>query len=58
VEVLVIKQHRVDKEWLQPTGGFVQVGHDVQSSAMCKHRLKFQRDEQHSATEQTMNFNL
>lgn len=33
------------------TGGFVQVGHDVVASTICKHRLQFQRDEYHSATE-------
>jgi hypothetical protein len=43
---------------LQPTGGFVQVGHDIIASTMDKHQLRFQRDEQHSAIEQTMNFNL
>jgi hypothetical protein len=25
--------------------GFVQVGHDIKSSAMCKHQQWFQRDE-------------
>ena len=48
---------RLDRygERQQATCGFVQVGQDVVTSAKCKHQLQFQRDEQHSATEQTMN---
>jgi hypothetical protein len=38
--------------------GFVQVGHDVVTSAICKYQQQFQRDEKRQATEQTMNFNL
>lgn len=31
--------------------GFVQVGHDVVTSAKCMYQQQFQRDEQHYATE-------
>jgi hypothetical protein len=31
--------------------GFVQVGLDVDTSAVCKHKHQFQHDKQHSATE-------
>jgi hypothetical protein len=40
-----------DKQAERTTGGFVQVGHDVVTSAKFRHRLQFQRDEQQSATE-------
>jgi len=43
---------------LHTTWGFVQVGLDVVTSAKCKHQLLFRLDEQHQATEQTVNFNL
>jgi len=38
--------------------GFVQVGRDVGTSAKCWHQQQFQRDEQHSTIELTMNLNI